>query len=101
MLFIKQKIVRYLVGFLKHRNQVSCLLVIAGREEGIGCAGRVRTAGTSDTMDVILRRVRIIKVDDVFDTVHICIEKTVLMAMKNVQHACYWLLKLSVGMKFG
>lgn len=68
-----QQLGRYLLlGFLQDVDQLARLLALGHREEGVRHAGCVRAPGTSDTVHVIFRLLRIVIVDDHLDTVHVC-----------------------------
>lgn len=60
-----------LVGGLQHLDQIVSLGRVGRREEGVGRALVGGPARTTDTVNVVLRVVRKIKVDDELDIVHI------------------------------
>lgn len=61
-----------LVGLAEHGDQVAHLFSIVGGEEGIG-GTRVGTAGCPpNTVDIVLRGVRVVIIDDKFHIFNIC-----------------------------
>lgn len=61
-----------LVSFTQDRDQVTSLFHVVGSKEGVGCA-RFLTAGrAADSVDIILRGVRVVIIDDKFHILHIC-----------------------------
>lgn len=61
-----------LVGLAEHRDQVPGLPHVAGGEEGIGRACLLATSRSPDAVDIVLRVVGVVKVDDKFHVFHIC-----------------------------
>lgn len=66
--------VDHLVGLLQNSYQVICLLCIARSEECICCARTLWTTCTSNTMDIIFRTLRVVKVDDELHILNIWIK---------------------------
>lgn len=61
-----------LVGLAEHSDQVAGLFHVVGGEEGVGRA-RFLTAGrASNAVDIVLRGVRVVIIDDKFHILHIC-----------------------------
>ena len=61
-----------LVGLSEDINQIFSLLGVAGREEGVGCTSVLSASCAPDAVDVVLRAVRVVEVDDKLDVTHIC-----------------------------
>lgn len=61
----------YLIGLTQHCDQVLSLFGITIREQSVRSACRFRSTSTTNTMNVILRTLWIIKVDDKLDSVNI------------------------------
>lgn len=67
--------VNLLVGFAQHVQQILGLLGIGIGEQGVRRTSGVGTTGPADTMNVVLRVLRVIEVDDELDAVNVCCEK--------------------------
>ena len=60
-----------LLGLLENVDKVLGLPGVGRGEEGVGCAVVVGTGRTADAVDVVLRVVGKVKVDDILDVGHI------------------------------
>lgn len=61
-----------LIGLAQDRDQVVGLFHVVGCKEGVGCA-RFLTAGrAANSVDIVLRGVRVVIIDDKFHILHIC-----------------------------
>lgn len=70
--------VNLLICLFKHWNQVLGLPTIVWSKEGIWCTRCIAAACATNAVNVIFRGVWIIKVDHIFDPIHIC-------ALNNIQ----------------
>lgn len=61
----------YLISFPQHSYQILGLLGVRLGEQGVRCSGCVRTTGSANSMDVVLRVLRVVKVDDKLNSVHV------------------------------
>ena len=61
-----------LVGLAEHRDEVAGLPHVVWSEEGIGRACLLATCRSANAMDIVLRVVGVVKVDDKFHVFHIC-----------------------------
>ena len=61
-----------LVGLSQHCHQVAGLPHVVGGEEGVGCARLLATSCAADSVDIVLRVVGIVIVDDKFHVFDIC-----------------------------
>jgi len=61
----------HLIRFLQHLYKIISLVGIVRCEEGIGRAGFLSAAGTTDTMDIILRTGGVVKIDDKLDVFNV------------------------------
>lgn len=68
---LQQFRVYHLICFLQYLYQIVSLVGIVRREEGVCCAGLLSTAGTSDTMDIILGTGGVVKIDDKLDVFNV------------------------------
>lgn len=64
--------VNCLVGLAQNRDEVPGLPHVVGSEEGIGCARLLATSRSANAVDIVLRVVRVVIVDDKFHVFHIC-----------------------------
>lgn len=63
-----------LIGLAEHRDEVARLPHVVGREEGVGRARLLAAGRAANAVDIILRVVGVVKVDDKFHVFHICKE---------------------------
>lgn len=61
-----------LVCFTQHRDEVAGLFHVVGGEKGVSSARSLTSGCTSNAMDIILRGVRVVIIDDKFHILHIC-----------------------------
>ena len=61
-----------LVGLAEHRDEVTGLPHVVGSEEGVGCACLLATSRSANAVDIVLRVVGVVKVDDKFHVFNIC-----------------------------
>lgn len=61
-----------LVGLPEHRDEVAGLPHVVGGEEGIGRACLLATCRSANAVDIVLRVVGVVKVDDKFHVFNIC-----------------------------
>lgn len=61
-----------LVGLTEHRDEVAGLPHVVRSEEGIGCACLLATCRSANAVDIVLRVVGVVKVDDKFHVFYIC-----------------------------
>jgi hypothetical protein len=73
--------VNLLICLLKHWNQVLGLPTVFWGKECIWCTGCIAPACATNAVNVIFRGVWVIKVDHIFDPIHIC-------ALNNMQVSC-------------
>lgn len=71
--------VDFLLGLLEDGDEVAGLLVVFLGEEGDGSTLGASTSGTADTVDIVFAVVGVVVVDDVCNTLDICIK----LAKKN------------------
>lgn len=60
-----------LLGFLQDIDQLLGHLALVRCEEGVRFSGGIGATGTADTVNVVLRLLRVVVVDDHLDTVDI------------------------------
>lgn len=61
-----------LVGLAEHRDEVTGLPHVVWSEEGISCACLLATSRSANAVDIVLRVVGVVKVDDKFHIFNIC-----------------------------
>lgn len=61
-----------LPGLLQNPDQVSGLAEVPGSEEGVGCAFVGAAGGASNAVDIVLRGVWVIIVDDKLHVLYVC-----------------------------
>lgn len=61
-----------LVGLTEHGNEVAGLPHVVRGEEGVGCASLLAPGSSADAVDIVLRVVGVVKVDDKFHVFNIC-----------------------------
>lgn len=61
-----------LVGLTEHSDEVTGLPHVVGSEEGVSCACLLATSCSANAVDIVLRVVGVVKVDDKFHIFHIC-----------------------------
>lgn len=61
-----------LVGLAQHRDQVTGLFHVVGGEESVGSARFLTSGCASNAVDIVLRGVRVVIIDDKFHILHIC-----------------------------
>lgn len=61
-----------LVGLAEHRDEVAGLSHVVWSEEGISCACLLATSCSANAVDIVLRVVGVVKVDDKFHVFNIC-----------------------------
>lgn len=61
-----------LVGLAEHRDEVTGLSHVVRSEEGISCACLLATSCSANAVDIVLRVVGVVKVDDKFHVFNIC-----------------------------
>jgi len=61
-----------LVGLSEHSDEVARLPHVVRSEEGIGCACLLATSRSANAVDIVLRVVGVVKVDDKFHIFNIC-----------------------------
>jgi len=60
-----------LLSFLKHFNEIACLLCIGWSKESVRSTLLITTSSTSDAMDIIFWVIRIIVINDKLDVINI------------------------------
>lgn len=61
-----------LIGLTQHRDEVAGLPHVVWSEEGISRACLLATSRSANAMDIVLRVVGVVKVDDKFHVFNIC-----------------------------
>lgn len=76
-----------LVCFTQYSNEIFRLLHVGWGEEGVGRAGLGRSGCTPNTMNIVLRTRRVIKVDHKLDVIHICTVHGICAQCKAQNHS--------------
>lgn len=79
--------VNLLICLSKHWNQVLGLPTVIWGKECIRCPRWIAAASATDAVDVIFRGVWIIKVDHIFDPIHICVLNNMFACLKQYEWA--------------